>query len=265
MSNPPRITDSQFTCPHCGVYAEHIWFQVTGHVGRWKPNLAYPPPNPYSNPQRDLLDEYEFSPEPIEQFDRGRAYKLELEATDRFLPLAGEALVVPGFYASLCMNSKCRKAAIWHNEEMLYPAAGGIEPPNPELAEHIQNDYLEAASVVTKSPRAAAALLRLCLQNVCKQIGLPGKKIDDDIAELVRQGLDPNIQKALDTLRVIGNSAVHPLHMDITDNRDTAIALFGLVNYVADRMITHPAKLNRLYESLPQSTRDAIKRRDSGG
>jgi hypothetical protein len=127
---------------------------------------------------------------------------------------------------------------------------------------NIQDDYREAASVVGRSPRAAAALLRLCVQKLCKQLGLPGKKIDDDIAELVRRGLDPEIQRALDTLRVTGNAAVHPLQMDITDDRSTALALFSLVNYIADRMITHPIKLNKLYEALPAGARDAIKRRD---
>src|SRR5688500_15091982 len=60
MAKPPRITDSQFTCPHCGVFAEQMWFQATGQVGRWRPNLNHPPPNPHSNPVREPLDEYDF-------------------------------------------------------------------------------------------------------------------------------------------------------------------------------------------------------------
>jgi hypothetical protein len=262
MSKPPRITDTQFACPHCAVFAEQIWFQVCGQVGRWRPNLNYPPPNQYSNPIREPLDEYDFHLEPIEQFDRGRAYLLQLNRTERFLPAAGEVLVLHDFYTSICMNGSCRKPTLWHREEMLYPVAGGVEPPNLDLAEDIRHDYLEAASVVARSPRAAAALLRLCVQKLCKQLGLPGKKIDDDIAELVKKGLDPDIQKALDTLRVIGNAAVHPLQMDVSDDTETAAALFPLVNYIADRMISQRAKLNKLYEALPERARQAIKRRD---
>ena len=263
MTKAPAITESQFTCPFCGVFAEQMWFQVTGHPGRWKPNLAYPPPNPHSNSRREPLEANEFALEDIEQFDRGRAYRQMVDPKSRFLPATGETVVLNGFYSSLCMNAECRRSSLWHKETMLYPSTGGIETPNADLSPSIQEDYREAAAVLSRSPRAAAALLRLCVQNICKQLGLPGKKIDDDIAELVKRGLDPNIQKALDTLRVVGNAAVHPLTMDISDDRETASALFGLVNYIADRMISHPAMLERLYESLPQNARDAIARRDS--
>jgi len=262
MSRSPSIAADQFICPHCGVFAEQIWFQATGAVGRWRPNLNHPPPNPHSNDERSPLEANDFHIEPIEQFDRGRSYLLQVDRNTRFLPISGETIKLDGFYISICMNGTCRRPTVWHGEEMLYPLAGGVEPPNTDLAADIQNDYREAASVVGRSPRAAAALLRLCVQKLCKQLGLPGKKIDDDIAELVRRGLDPEIQRALDTLRVIGNAAVHPLQMDITDDRSTALAMFSLVNYIADRMITHPIKLNKLYEALPAGARDAIKRRD---
>ena len=87
---------------------------------------------------------------------------------------------------------------------MVCPSLGGVEQPNSDLDEDIRADYLEAAAVLQQSPRAAAALLRLCVQKLCKQLGLPGKNINDDIAALVTRGLNPEIQKALDIVRVIG-------------------------------------------------------------
>jgi len=56
----------------------------------------------------------------------------------------------------------------------------------------------------------------------------------------VSKGLDPLVQQALDIVRVIGNEAVHPGVMDLKDDRETAATLFGLVNAIADQMITHP-------------------------
>ena len=88
----------------------------------------------------------------------------------------------------------------------------------------------ESRTILDLSPRGAAALLRLCIQKLCKQLGQPGKNINDDIAALVKAGLDPKIQKALDIVRVIGNECVHPGTMDLRDDREIAAKLFVLVN-----------------------------------
>lgn len=60
----------------------------------------------------------------------------------------------------------------------------------------------------------------------------------------------------------IGNEAVHPGVMDLRDDRDTAFELFGLVNSIADQMITHPKAVETLYEKLPENKREAIEARD---
>ena len=100
-----------------------------------------------------------------------------------------------------------------------------------------QKDYQEAATIVNKSPRGAAVLLRLCIQKLCEQLGENSKDINTAIGNLVQKGLPSNIQKALDIVRVIGNSAVHAGQIDIQDDRDIAISLFLLVNRIADVMI----------------------------
>jgi len=106
------------------------------------------------------------------------------------------------------------------------------------------------------------ALLRLALQKLCAELGKPGKRIDDDIAALVQDGLSPGVQKALDAVRVIGNNAVHPGAMDLRDDRETATALFGLLNFIVEQMITRPKELDAIYGALPESVRDRIAQRD---
>ena len=58
-------------------------------------------------------------------------------------------------------------------------------------------------------------------------LGEKGEKLDDDIANLVKRGLNPTVQKSLDIVRVIGNEAVHPGVLDLKDDRDTAINRVG--------------------------------------
>ena len=157
----------------------------------------------------------------------------------------------------------CNNFSLWLSERLIYPEISGIQIPNPDLRDDIKEDYLEAASVVNKSPRGSAALLRLCLQKLCEQLGEKGKSINDDIANLVKKGLSPRIQQALDIVRVVGNNAVHPGQIDLKDNRETAMQLFALINLIAEVMITQPKLINDLYNSLPQGTRDAIQQRDN--
>lgn len=165
----------------------------------------------------------------------------------------------------LCFCSHCGQYSIWHNGQMLYPENSGIEPPNPDLDEEIQKDYMEAGSIVNKSPRGAAALLRLCVQKLCRQLGETGKDLNEDIASLVRKGLNARIQQALDIVRVIGNEAVHPGQIDLHDDLETANQLFRLVNFIAYSMLTQPKEIEKLYAGLPDSKKAAIEQRDKKG
>src|SRR4030095_1883409 len=125
------------------------------------------------------------------------------------------------------------------------------------------NDYFEASSISTKSPRGAAALLRLAIQKLCIHLGQTGKNINDDIANLVKAGLPAQIQKALDIVRVIGNNAVHPGVIDLNDKPDTVHTLFTLINQIVQDRITQPKEIDSLYNTLPEEARKAIEKRDT--
>ena len=134
--------------------------------------------------------------------------------------------------------------------------------PNPDLPDKVRADYEEAGRILTLSPRGAAALLRLAIQKLCAELGEKGKKIDEDVASLVKKGLSPLVQKALDSVRVIGNEAVHPGTLDLKDDVDTATRLFELVNIIAEQMISNPKHVEDLYAKLPEEKKKAIEKRD---
>lgn len=130
------------------------------------------------------------------------------------------------------------------------------------MPDPIKTDYLEAASIVNKSPRGAAALLRLALQRLLPLLGAKKSDINAAIGELVANGLPVRIQQACDTLRVIGNESVHPGSIDLRDTPEIASHLFAVINLIVDVMITQPEKIAAIYSGLPAGKLEAIQDRD---
>ncbi len=79
----------------------------------------------------------------------------------------------------------------------------------------------------------------------------------------MKKGLNPQIQKSLDIVRVVGNEAVHPGTIDLRDDVETATKLCNLINIIANAMITQPKEIDALYNTLPESKRDGIEKRDN--
>lgn len=256
-SYPPELGESEFNCAHCGVFSAQTWYVVAGRQGFWQQDQGGP--QPHSSP-RPGGGTHHFAIQAFSATQRGKTVSMAVGGKGHSLPKGDDDLLLHDFYVSVCFH--CSRPSVWNLDKMVAPSVGGIDLPNADLAEDIRVDYLEAASVVQQSPRAASALLRLCVQKLIKQLGLPGKNINEDIATLVSRGLDPSIQQALDTVRVVGNNAVHPLEMDIRDNREIANALFALVNFIADQMITFPAKREAMFAALPQAALAGIAKRD---
>jgi hypothetical protein len=169
----------------------------------------------------------------------------------------------PGAFAlrySTCEH--CGEICLWYFDKMVYPNRGNAPVPNPDMPEDVKNDYEEAASIYTQSPRGAAALLRLAIQKLCVELGGKGKNINDDVKTLVANGLPDKVQKSLDVVRVIGNNAVHPGQID-TDDPEVAGKLFALLNIITDYMVSMPNRIDSMYAELPEGATDAIETRDS--
>ena len=164
-------------------------------------------------------------------------------------------------FVSRCFN--CKDISIWIYDKLVYPRRGEAPPANPDLPDEIRRDYDEASSILDLSPRGAAALIRLCIQKLCKELGQPGDNINADIKGIVAGGLDRRVQKALDAVRVIGNNAVHPGQIDLRDDRAIAESLFRLLNLVAEKMISEPKHVDEVYAALPEEDLKAIGNRDA--
>lgn len=241
----PEHGSKKFKCPHCNTFATQEWF------------LA----NNASNISREILND-------IYLDYRSAVTDYVQKEINNFLRKVGSNFqskfynfVPNGFSVATC--SSCNDFTLWVNEEIVYPKKTTIPPPNEDLDESIKALYIEASTILVDSPKGSTALLRLALQMLLKQVGKSGKRINDDIGELVSEGLSPKIQQALDLLRVIGNNAVHPGQINLDDNAEVAEKLFSILNFIADELITKPKELEVLYADLiPLETQEHIKQRD---
>ena len=162
---------------------------------------------------------------------------------------------VNGYRIAVC--KLCREVSVWRSKELMWPVSTTTgPPPNSDIDDDIIEIYEEARAIAHRSPRGAAALLRLCLQMLCVQLDLPGKDLNADIGELVKQGLPARVQQALDVIRVIGNEAVHPGQIDINDNPEIVSRLFALLNVITHNRITEPREIEAMYTELSDSKRE---------
>lgn len=159
--------------------------------------------------------------------------------------------------------SHCKENSIWLKSQMIFPSSGIAPLPNNDMPDDVMADYLEAREIISRSPKGAAALLRLAVQKLCKHLGEKGENINTDIKNLVQKGLPEKMQKALDSVRVIGNNAVHPGQINIDDKPESAIKLFGFINVICEIMITQPKQIDEFYDyNIPDNLKDAIDKRD---
>ncbi|WP_233461834.1 DUF4145 domain-containing protein [Pseudomonas haemolytica] len=255
----PSVRETAFNCPHCGALAKQFWSALFISPLDEKTPL----PTVIDQARKNAFDFGEIE-DPLERKKLIKWVDQMISATP-FLERKEQTAYV-NTYLRNCNSSKCFNCdgvAIWIYDKLMYPVVGNVMPANSDMPDDIKRDYEEAGAILNQSPRGAAALIRLGIQKLCKELGQPGKNINEDIKALVAAGLDPRVQQALDAVRVIGNSAVHPGKIDLKDDRATAEALFKLLNLIVDKTISEPKHVKELYDSLPSNLLEAISTRDA--
>lgn len=254
----PSIKETAFNCPHCGALAKQFWSSV--FIEGYSDDKPLP-----ILVDKAFLDKLDLSDikdvverkKLLDWFLRMAEGAPFIEVNDNSAYLRRQ---IRNCYVSNCFN--CHNVSIWIYDKLIHPVVGNVVSANPDMSDDIRRDYEEAGSILNQSPRGAAALLRLAIQKLCKELGQPGENINEDIKALVAAGLDSRVQQSLDAVRVIGNSAVHPGKIDIRDDRVTAEALFKLLNLIVDKTISEPKHIKEIYDSLPENLREAIAKRD---
>lgn len=252
----PQLGGRSFSCPCCGALAAQAWFNVGGRafehgkgpeVWRWEELQV-------TGNGRGPNDRKRF-------WEAGERLKRHA-ITNIFDQHRNDDYEFLNLSISRCFA--CEGLALWIKDTLLWPLKTTEVQPHADMPQDVKEDFLEAAAVVERSPRGAAALARLSIQKLMVDLGESGNNINDDIKALVKKGLEPEIQQALDIVRVIGNNAVHPGQVDLKDDKATAMALLQLVNLVVERRIAAPKRIAEMFATLPPGALEAIKKRDRG-
>lgn len=156
----------------------------------------------------------------------------------------------------------CGEWSIWFHGLNIYPVVSSAPFPNPDMPESVLQDYQEARSISSLSPRGAAALLRLALQKLAIELGGKGENLNDDIATLVTNGLDESIQQAFDVVRVVGNHSLHPGAIDLDNDPQLVMSLFTIINEIVEDMISRPSRRAKLFANLPPRDLANIEKRN---
>lgn len=223
---PSSIDLKSFSCPSCGALADQKWYETHADPIKEKglPLLLTKDRVKDMRHDDDFLKKFiniDHKNNFFRDYEEVASGKPTLSSSNSFFY---SEYLVNNIHISLCFS--CESISIWRYGNLIYPPLIFEVEPNSDLPDDIKADFDEARSILDLSPRGASALLRLCVQKLCKHLGQPGKNINKDIASLVKDGLDTKIQKALDIVRVTGNNAVHPGKMDLKDNREIAKKLF---------------------------------------
>ena len=254
----PEIHKTAFSCPHCRAFTTQHWSKLYSYS--YSEEQRTPP-----IPDQRLKDRYQDDPEINQEMkDQLNEWVDKMSMGKPFIEVQKDSCYSKSLLMNLnisqCYN--CKEIAVWVHDQMIYPVSKIEIEPNQDLPAHIKGLFEEAREIVASSPKGAAALLRLSIQHLCKELGKSGNNIDSDIASLVSKGLDPLVQQALDIVRVIGNEAVHPGEIDLDDNRDTALQLFHLINLITNQMVSQPKHVKALYEKLPEKKLKMIEQRN---
>ena len=147
------------------------------------------------------------------------------------------------FYTLQCANRKCKKIAvvalnnIMGKQVDILPQVTMKRYPD-YIPEQIRRDYEEASMILEASPKAAATLLRRCLQGMIRDFWKVKKGRLVDEVDALKDKVTPVQWNAIDGLRKIGNIGAHmerDVNLIIDIDTDEAKKLLKLIELLFDK------------------------------
>lgn len=163
-----------------------------------------------------------------------------------------------------CSNKKCNKVVVIarcpYTKKQWDLIPENVYKQFPEyIPLQIRNDYQEACAIINNSPKAAATLLRRCLQGMIHDFwGIHEKNLNAEITELKKK-VTASQWKALDGLRSIGNIGAHmeqDVNLIIDIDFTEATKLQKLIEVLLEKWYINRHEEEQLYEDIAQTAVD---------
>ncbi len=146
-------------------------------------------------------------------------------------------------YHIKCRNKNCQRTTVtarstrFNKQWDLVPEVVYRHYPD-YIPQQIRDDYVEACLTLDRSPKAAATLLRRCLQGMIRDFhGITKDRLVDAINELEGKVTAPQ-WKAIDGLRRVGNIGAHmekDVNLIVDIDPDEADKLKKLIELLLDK------------------------------
>lgn len=253
----PSFGSIRFSCPLCGALAHQYWGK---NLVEWRKKDGVPLRVDKDEilalyeKQKALPEEERFADASLFPEYGKMADGDVFQGAERCNPYSYHIYNVD---VSRCES--CNEIAIWIQDRMVHPSVGPAVFANNDMPATVKSLFVEAGAVFATSPRASAALLRLAMQLLLKELGEKGDNINSDIESLFEKGLSPSLTKVMHSLRIIGNESVHPGQISVDDNPSIAEAMFGLLNEIVEQLITRKRVQEELWAMLPEAKRKPVE------
>ena len=168
-----------------------------------------------------------------------------------------------------CSNEQCNRVVVLaycqHTKKQWDLIPENVCKQFPEyIPQQIRNDYQEACSIINNSPKAAATLLRRCLQGMIHDFwGIKEKNLNAEITAL-KDKVTAAQWKALDGLRTIGNIGAHmekDVNLIIDIEPLEALKLQKLIELFLEKWYINRHEEEQLYADIAQTAEEKEEER----
>lgn len=197
----PSINVDSFVCPHCGIHSQHTTVPVIESI--------HP--------------------------DQTRS---ELYHSHKCTEFVGADTFVERYDYSKLMIKKCMCCngfTFFVNKKLVWPDPATVKP-SEYMPMTMLEPYNEAQSIASRSPSAAAGLLRLALERFCEYRNIKGGNLASRIDAL---GLPKQLAEAAHACRHLGNDGVHEgfIYYDKEATFEIVNQMSRLLNLIVDQTI----------------------------